>query len=360
MANFIMDLEWNTPRKVEQENVLNHFGFPFQKKWPSIEELSPFDEQKRVPMRYEIIEFAAIPTDAPLYQREVYKALVSPMVYSELQSRIIGLTGHTLEKLKLRGKSFGKVWHNFCRFHQVQEAPTFLIWSFSDAEILFENLCFFENKSSFSYEDIRFVDLQYLFSRYTYHFSRPLSLQRALEILGLYVPNRLHTAEIDTFSTRKVYDGMAERLGRTTLERIVEHHALSYKDIKELDGFSYVHKAQEFSLQRHAAEYRFSKLVELIEAQKRTEVYLDSYYSENPPLEPVSEEDLSSEDVSVQELASASAEEVFFEYLRKQKQYLRLTTRHLEEKEKTKLAQKAKQALLREGYRFTAKRKKQA
>lgn len=338
MPHFIMDLEWNTPRKTDQQMLLKNLGFSVGKHWPIIQEIKPFSLDKRIPMRYEIIEFAAISTEAPSYSRFVYSALVLPSVYSELQARIVGLTGHTLEKLKLRGKNFGKVWHNFCKTQHLKEVPTFLIWSFSDAEILFENLCYFENKSSFDYVHIRFVDLQYLFSRYIYHFSRPLSLQRALEIMGLYVPQRLHTAQTDTFSTKKVYDAMLERLGQEHLMKILEQHALSYQDIQDLGGFSYVHKAQEQSLQQHSIEYRFRQCLELISFQKQTLMHLDLLLAE--PLDEASKE----QNISL-------AEQYFFEYLKKQKQFLRLTTRHLEEKNKSKMVQKAKNLLIREGYK---------
>lgn len=328
MDYFIMDLEWNTPAKEEQLKKLQA-SFPSLswKKWPKGKDLLTLPEKQLVPMRYEIIEFAALPKERAA--KEMFHSLIKPQFYEKIQYRIYLLTGHQEQKLKHHGKIFSKVWQNFCKKYRLQKAPCFLIWGFSDAEILYENLRSYENKTPFALKNLRFVDLQFLFSRYFYHYDKSLSLQRALEIAGFYAPKNAHTAKEDTASTKKIYEAMKDKLGFQTLERLLEKHSYSLEELF-LWGMPYVIHQQEQDLKMHRLKKKLQQLLALLSVKKHAELALENVEASQTP----TEESL------------AEAEQSLTHYAKQWKKYKKFSLMHLTEKEQSKRVSDQKKAKL--------------
>lgn len=127
----------------------------------------------------EIIEIGAVKLDDSFQMTDQLRLYIRPQYYRKLHRRIVTLTGIRDKTLAEQGLSFPEAYERFRAF--CGEEYSFMTWSTSDLPILIDNMLLHGIDIS-SLPDT--YDLQRIFCKEIMRFSRRMSLDDALKVLG--------------------------------------------------------------------------------------------------------------------------------------------------------------------------------
>ena len=127
----------------------------------------------------EIIEIGAVKLDDAFQKIDELRLYIKPKYYEKLHRRIVTLTGIRDKTLAEQGLSFPEAYEKFRAF--CGEEYSFMTWSTSDLRILIDNLLL----HGIDISDLPDTyDLQRIFCKEIMRFSRRMSLDDALKVLG--------------------------------------------------------------------------------------------------------------------------------------------------------------------------------
>lgn len=175
----VFDLEWNQSPS-GKENSIEHFPF-------------------------EIIEIGAVKLDERLQIISEYHQLVTPQVYTQLHYRITQVTHLHMRDLISRGKYFPDAVREF--FEWCGESAVFCTWGSMDLVELQRNLDFYGMENPFTFP-LCYYDIQKLYAMQQGEKDEKLSLDRAVEELGLEEELPFHRALDDAYYTGKVMQAL--------------------------------------------------------------------------------------------------------------------------------------------------------
>lgn len=174
MEYIILDLEWNQcPSGKAREQV----GLPF-----------------------EIIEIGAIKTNENWEIIDRFERMICPQVYKKLHSLIQGIVNITDEELK-QGEKFPQVCEEFLRW--CGEDFRFCTWGLLDLTELQRNMEFYQIEGPFE-KPFLFYDIQKLFSYSFLDGKQRVTLEHAVDYLGIEKDIPFHRAIDDAIYTAKV------------------------------------------------------------------------------------------------------------------------------------------------------------
>ena len=127
----------------------------------------------------EIIEIGAVKLDNSFQKIDELRLYIQPKYYRKLHRRIVTLTGIRDKTLAEQGLSFPEAYEKFLDF--CGEEYSFMTWSTSDLPILIDNMLLHGIDVS-QLPDT--YDLQRIFCNEIMRFSRRMSLDDALKVLG--------------------------------------------------------------------------------------------------------------------------------------------------------------------------------
>ena len=127
----------------------------------------------------EIIEIGAVKLDDSFQKTDELRLYILPKYYRKLHRRIVTLTGIRDKLLAEQGLSFPEAYQKFLDF--CGEEYSFMTWSTSDLPILIDNMLLHGIDVS-QLPDT--YDLQRIFCNEIMRFSRRMSLDDALKVLG--------------------------------------------------------------------------------------------------------------------------------------------------------------------------------
>lgn len=175
----VFDLEWNQSPG-GKENSIEHFPF-------------------------EIIEIGAVKLDGQLRIVSEYHQLVTPQVYTQLHYRIIQVTHLRMKDLISRGSYFPDAVKDF--FEWCGEDAVFCTWGSMDLVELQRNMDYYGLENPFEFP-LCYYDVQKLYALQLGESSEKLSLDRAVEELGLEEERPFHRAPDDAYYTGKVMQAL--------------------------------------------------------------------------------------------------------------------------------------------------------
>ncbi len=127
----------------------------------------------------EIIEIGAVKLDDAFQKIDELRLYIKPKYYEKLHRRIVTLTGIRDKTLAEQGLSFPEAYRKFRAF--CGEEYSFMTWSTSDLPILIDNMLL----HGIDISDLPDTyDLQRIFCKEIMRFSRRMSLDDALKVLG--------------------------------------------------------------------------------------------------------------------------------------------------------------------------------
>ncbi|MDY4755302.1 MAG: 3'-5' exonuclease, partial [Candidatus Faecousia sp.] len=127
----------------------------------------------------EIIEIGAVKLDDAFQKIDELRLYIKPKYYEKLHRRIVTLTGIRDKTLAEQGLSFPEAYEKFQAF--CGEEYSFMTWSTSDLPILIDNMLL----HGIDISDLPDTyDLQRIFCKEIMRFSRRMSLDDALKVLG--------------------------------------------------------------------------------------------------------------------------------------------------------------------------------
>lgn len=127
----------------------------------------------------EIIEIGAVKLDDAFQKIDELRLYIKPKYYEKLHRRIVTLTGIRDKTLAEQGLSFPEAYEKFRAF--CGEEYSFMTWSTSDLPILIDNMLL----HGIDISDLPDTyDLQRIFCKEIMRFSRRMSLDDALKVLG--------------------------------------------------------------------------------------------------------------------------------------------------------------------------------
>ena len=175
----VLDLEWNqSPSR--KENSIDHFPF-------------------------EIIEIGAVKMDETLQIISEYHQLVTPQVYTQLHYRITQVTHLHMRDLISQGKYFPEAVRDFLDW--CGDDARFCTWGSMDLVELQRNLDFYEIENPFDFP-LCYYDVQKLYALQQGESSDKLSLDRAVEEMGLEEERPFHRALDDAYYTGRVMQAL--------------------------------------------------------------------------------------------------------------------------------------------------------
>ena len=127
----------------------------------------------------EIIEIGAVKLDDSFRKIDELRLYIKPQYYKKLHRRIVTLTGIRDKTLEEQGLPFPEAYEKFMDF--CGEEYSFMTWSTSDLPVLIDNMLLHGLDISRLPDT---YDLQRIFCREIMRFSRRLSLDDALKVLG--------------------------------------------------------------------------------------------------------------------------------------------------------------------------------
>lgn len=148
----------------------------------------------------EIIEIGAVRLDDAFHKTGELRLFIKPRYYTRLHRRIVTLTGIRDKDLDEKGLPFPEAFSQFMEF--CGEEYSFMTWSRSDLPILIDNMLLHGLDIS-QLPDT--YDLQRIFCREIMRFSRKMSLDDALNVLGEH-GDVAHDALNDCRNTALVID----------------------------------------------------------------------------------------------------------------------------------------------------------
>ncbi len=175
----VFDLEWNQSPG-GKENSIEHFPF-------------------------EIIEIGAVKLDGQLRIVSEYHQLVTPQVYTQLHYRIIQVTHLRMKDLISCGSYFPDAVKDF--FEWCGEDAVFCTWGSMDLVELQRNMDYYGLENPFEFP-LCYYDVQKLYALQLGESSEKLSLDRAVEELGLEEERPFHRALDDAYYTGKVMQAL--------------------------------------------------------------------------------------------------------------------------------------------------------
>lgn len=180
MKNYIvLDLEWNQSASGKEG---------------SISEL-PF----------EIIEIGAVKLDETFHMVSEFQRLICPVVYQEMHYKITEVTHMNLNELEDQGEDFVTVARQFLEW--CGEDPVFCTWGALDLTELQRNMVFYQMKESLGWP-LFYLDVQKLFCLSIETGKDRLSLDMAVETLGIQETRPFHRALNDAYYTARVMEFM--------------------------------------------------------------------------------------------------------------------------------------------------------
>ena len=175
----VFDLEWNQSPG-GKENSIEHFPF-------------------------EIIEIGAVKLDGQLRIVSEYHQLVTPQVYTQLHYRIIQVTHLRMKDLISCGSYFPDAVKDF--FEWCGKDAVFCTWGSMDLVELQRNMDYYGLENPFEFP-LCYYDVQKLYALQLGESSEKLSLDRAVEELGLEEERPFHRALDDAYYTGKVMQAL--------------------------------------------------------------------------------------------------------------------------------------------------------
>ncbi|MDR7870728.1 MAG: 3'-5' exonuclease [Tissierellaceae bacterium] len=170
----------------------------FNQDFPSLQDV----EMKRQRSFFEIIQIGAIKLDAGLNNIDVFNRYIKPMVYSEVSSYVTDLTGITSEQI-IKEDKFPEVYDDFIEFVEGMDS-VFCTWGMSDMRILFKNTDY--HKTDNQSMPKSYINLQPYASKFLGLSSKKLlSLEYALEALGIDTQYKFHNAANDAYYTAEIF-----------------------------------------------------------------------------------------------------------------------------------------------------------
>lgn len=213
MDNYIvLDLEWNQcPRGREYSKE----GLPF-----------------------EIIEFGAIKLDAEFKAVDKFHRVVKPQVYKQMHFRVHEVVQMGIEELKKNGIPFNraiKEFFEFCEMDNLDKKKIICTWGELDLLELQRNIKYFKAENKFEYP-LFFYDIQKLFNiLYPAEDQDRITLENAVNILGVDIKRPFHHALDDAYYTVEVMQKM-------DFDSVRDFYSLDYYHVpKTSDEEIYLH-----------------------------------------------------------------------------------------------------------------------
>lgn len=180
MKNYIvLDLEWNQSAGGKEETIPH---FPF-----------------------EIIEIGAVRLDEALKETGSFRSLVKPRVYPVLHEKIREVTHMDPRLLMEEGKDFKEAIRDFLDW--CGPLPVFCTWGSMDLTELQRNMAYYNLPIPFP-KPLLYYDVQKLYSLYKGYGKERLSLDMAVQELGIGGQGGFHQALSDAHYTGRVMASM--------------------------------------------------------------------------------------------------------------------------------------------------------
>ena len=171
----VLDLEWN---QSAEGRLHTEEGLPF-----------------------EIIEIGAVKLDEQRRILSSFSCLVTPSVYPQLHFKISEVTHMDMEALRREGKPFVQAAEEFLEWCGTD--AVFCTWGSMDLTELQRNMRYYGMKIPFS-KPLLYYDVQKLYAIWQGDAKARVSLDRAVEDLGLLEERPFHRAMDDAFYTARV------------------------------------------------------------------------------------------------------------------------------------------------------------
>lgn len=180
-TNYIVfDLEWNQSSQ-GRENSIEHFPF-------------------------EIIEIGAVKMDRQLQIVSEYHKLITPQVYTQLHHIISEVTHMDMRELEKEGELFPEVIADFLAW--CGQDCRFCTWGSMDLTELQRNMDYYQIENPFD-KPLLYYDVQKLYALQLGDSRMKMSLDRAVEELGIQEERPFHRALDDAYYTGKVLQAIA-------------------------------------------------------------------------------------------------------------------------------------------------------
>jgi DNA polymerase III epsilon subunit-like protein len=151
---------------------------------------------------YEIIQIGAVKLNSDFTAVASFNRYIKPSIYSGISTFVTELTGITTESLR-KEETFPAVYQSFLDFAD-GPASILTVWGMSDLKALYENVRYHQLKPDripSQYINIQpYVSLHFMLSE-----KKLLSLQTAVEMLGIRITYDFHNALYDAFYTAKIW-----------------------------------------------------------------------------------------------------------------------------------------------------------
>ncbi len=177
MNYIVFDLEWNQSPEGKDSSVE---GFPF-----------------------EIIEIGAVKLDQELNQVGSFHQLVRPQIYQKLHYKILEVTHMELSVLKKEGCLFPEAAQAFLNWCGEGGDYIFCTWGSMDLTELQRNMEFFGMEIPFA-KPLLYYDVQKLYRLLSGEGKTVLSLDQAVEEMGIQEEKPFHQAFDDAYYTGKI------------------------------------------------------------------------------------------------------------------------------------------------------------
>ena len=194
MEYIVFDLEWNQSPGGKESSVE---GFPF-----------------------EIIEIGAVRLDENLQQKDTFHQLVKPQIYRKLHYKISEVTHMELSVLRKEGLPFPEAAENFLQWCMSGEEFRFCTWGSMDLTELQRNMAFYGIEPPFPMP-LLYYDVQKLYRLLSGDGKSVLSLDQAVEEMGIQEEKPFHQALDDAYYTGKI-------MGHMDFEKVKEFLSVDY------------------------------------------------------------------------------------------------------------------------------------
>lgn len=193
----IFDLEWNQSPQGKEN---------------SIEKL-PF----------EIIEIGAVKLNHEFQMISEFHKLILPQVYGQLHYKISEVTHMDMSKLQREGENFQEVISEFISW--CGEDVMFGTWGSMDLTELQRNMAYYQMENPFG-TPLFYYDIQKLYALWRGDVSERISLDAAVEELGLLEGRPFHQALDDAYYTGKVLQAME-------FDRVKPYYSIDYYQLPQ-------------------------------------------------------------------------------------------------------------------------------
>lgn len=154
---------------------------------------------------FEIIEIGAVKLDENFSLISEFSRLIRPSVYTEMHYKTTEMTHMNWEELEKKGEDFTSAVTSFLQW--CGEEPVFCTWGALDLTELQRNMAFYQMPQMFGWP-LYYYDIQKLFSVNDGDGKDRLSLDMAVEVLGVLENRPFHRALNDSYYTAKIMEAM--------------------------------------------------------------------------------------------------------------------------------------------------------